>query len=219
MSRFKAVVFDLDGTLLDTLEDLADSMNYVLESNSFPIHEIDKYKHFAGNGLRNLVTKALPIKHRDAETIDSALHNMLNEYGKRWDNKTVPYAGIHELLDQLYARSIKLAILSNKEHSLTLKVAEKYLCNWKFEVVFGERPGVPRKPDSSSALEIIKILGIAANDIIYLGDSGSDMETANNSGMYGVGASWGFRGAEELIKDGAKCTIDTPLELMKILSD
>ena len=218
MNRFKAVVFDLDGTLLDTLDDLADSMNYVLESNGFLIHEINKYKHFVGNGLRNLVTNALPIEYRNNETIDSAVKNMLKEYGKRWYNKTIPYAGIPELLDQLSARDIKLAILSNKEHNITLKIAEKFLSKWKFEVVFGERMGVPRKPDPASALEIIKILNIPADNIIYLGDSGSDMQTANNSGMYAVGASWGFRGAEELLKAGAQCIIDTPMELMKILS-
>jgi phosphoglycolate phosphatase len=216
MSKFKAVVFDLDGTLLNTLDDLADSMNHVLESNGFPIHDIDEYKYFVGHGLRNLAEKALPIEHRYTKT-DSALNDMLKEYGKRWSNKTVPYTGIPELLDQLSAKNIKLAILSNKEHNLTLKIADKFLSRWKFEVVFGERIGVPRKPDPTSALEIIKILNLHADSIIYLGDSGSDMQTANNSGMYAVGALWGFRGAEELIKFGAKCTINTPIELMNII--
>ena len=214
MSNFKAVVFDLDGTLLDTLDDLADSMNYVLESNGFPIHAIDKYKHFVGNGLRNLIEKSLPAEHRNPENIDSALKNMLKEYNKRWADKTVPYTGIPELLDQLCAKGIKLAILSNKNHDITLKIAEKFLSNWKFEVVFGERIGVPRKPDPAAALEIIKILKVRADEIIYLGDSGTDMQTANNSGMYAVGASWGFRGAEELINAGAKRVIDTPGELL-----
>ncbi|MCL2154524.1 MAG: HAD family hydrolase [Leptospirales bacterium] len=217
MNRFKAVVFDLDGTLLDTLDDLADSMNYVLEANGFPIHDINEYKYFVGNGLRNLVTKALPIEHRNNEAIDSAFNNMLEEYRKRWYNKTTPYDGIPELLDQLAAREIKLAILSNKEHGITLKIVEKFLSKWKFEVVFGERMGVPRKPDPTSALEIIKILGTPADNIIYLGDSGSDMQTANNSGMYAVGASWGFRGTEELLEAGAQCIIDTPMELMGMI--
>ena len=217
MNRYKAVIFDLDGTLLDTLDDLADSMNYVLESNGFPIHDIDKYKYFVGNGLRNLVTKALPPEHRNPETIDSAFDNMLKEYSKRWDKKTIPYPGVPELLDQLKLRGIKLAILSNKQHSITVKIAEKFLNKWKFEVVFGERPGVPRKPDPASALEVIKILNIPAHDIIYMGDSGTDMQTANNSGMYAVGVSWGFREAEELINAGAKRVIDTPGELLSEL--
>ena len=216
MNRFKAVVFDLDGTLLDTLEDLADSMNHVLESMGFPIHETDKYKQFVGHGLRNLVTKALPVEHCGAE-IDSALNDLLKEYGIRWADKTVPYKGIPELLDQLAARGVKFAILSNKEHSLTLKIADKFLSRWKFEAVFGERAGIPRKPDPASALEIIKILNLQGDEIIYLGDSGSDMQTANNSGMYAVGASWGFRGTEELIQSGAKCTINAPIELMEII--
>ena len=217
MSKFKAVVFDLDGTLLDTLDDLADSMNHVLESNGFPIHNIDEYRYFVGNGLRNLATKALPPEHRNPETIDSAFNNMLKEYHKRWDNKTIPYTGIPELLDQLTARDIKLAILSNKEHNLTLKVVEKFLSRWKFEAVFGERTGIPRKPDPTSALEIIKILNIPAADIIYLGDSGTDMQTANNSGMYAIGASWGFRDAQELIDGGATRIIDTPGELLQCI--
>jgi len=217
MNKFKAVVFDLDGTLLDTLDDLADSMNSVLESKGFPIHAVDEYKYFVGHGLRNLAEQALPIEHRNSEAIDSAFKDMLEEYKKRWHNKTLPYSGIPELLDQLAARDIKLAILSNKEHSLTLKIVEKFLVKWNFMPVFGERIGVPRKPDSTSALEIIKILNILPDDIIYLGDSGSDMQTANNSGMYAVGASWGFRGVDELIKGGAKCTIAAPIELMDIL--
>ena len=216
MSRFKAVVFDLDGTLLDTLEDLADSMNHVLETKGFPIHETDKYKHFVGHGLRNLAAQALPIEHRGAET-DSALNDLLKEYETRWADKTVPYNGIPELLDQLTERGIKFAILSNKEHSLTLKITDKFLSRWKFDPVFGERVGVPRKPDPTSALEIIKILKLQGDEIIYLGDSGSDMQTANNSGMYAVGALWGFREKEELIKSGAKCIISAPIELMKII--
>ena len=217
MNKFKAVVFDLDGTLLDTLDDLADSMNHVLESNGFPIHDIDEYRYFVGNGLRNLATKALPPEHRNTETIDSAFNNMLKEYHKRWADKTIPYTGIPELLDQLTAKGIKLAILSNKEHGLTLKVVEKFLSKWKFEAVFGERIGIPRKPDPAAALEIIKILNIPAHDIIYLGDSGTDMQTATNSGMYAVGALWGFREAEELINSGAKRVIDTPGELLSEL--
>ena len=217
MNRFKAVVFDLDGTLLDTLDDLADSMNYVLESNGFPIHDINEYKYFVGNGLRNLVTKALPIEHRNNEAIDSAFNNMLKEYNKRWYNKTIPYDGIPELLDKLSARGLKLAILSNKEHGITLKITEKFLAKWNFDVVFGERIGVPRKPDPTAALEIIKILNIHPDNIIYLGDSGSDMQTANNSGMYAIGASWGFRGTDELLKAGAQCIIDTPMELMGMI--
>jgi phosphoglycolate phosphatase len=217
MNRFKAVVFDLDGTLLDTIEDLADSMNLVLESLGFPIHSADQYKFFVGNGLRNLAEKALPVEHRSIESVDSAFKEMLKEYGTRWGDKTHPYSGIPELLDQLAAREIKLAILSNKEHELTLKIAEKFLARWNFAPVFGERPGVARKPDPASALEIIKILNIAPDDILYLGDSGSDMLTANNSGMYAVGALWGFRGREELINGGAKFIIDAPLKLMDII--
>jgi phosphoglycolate phosphatase len=216
MNNFKAVVFDLDGTLLDTIDDIGNSMNTVLASMGFPLHTIPEYKYFIGKGLRNLVTSVLPPNARDEKTIDLCLDKMFQEYGGRWGDKTLPYPGITELLDELTARGIRLAILSNKAHLLTMKVFDKYLNKWPFEAVFGERPGIPRKPDPSAAFEIMEIMQIPAGEIVYLGDSGSDMETANNAGMYAVGALWGFRNAEELMEHGAKLMIQTPEELLKL---
>jgi len=216
MNNFKAVVFDLDGTLLDTIDDLGNSMNSVLESMGFPVHTIPEYKYFIGKGLRNLVTCVLPPESRDDKTIDHCLDKMFQEYGSRWGDKTLPYPGIAELLDELTARGIHLAILSNKAHLITMKVFDKYLSKWPFEAVFGERPGIPRKPDPTVAFEIIELIGIPADKIVYLGDSGSDMETANSAGMYAVGALWGFRNADELMEHGAKLMIQTPAELLKL---
>lgn len=216
MKKFKAVVFDLDGTLLDTIDDLGNSMNSVLESMGFPQHTIPEYKKLIGRGLRNLVAGALPWESQDEITIDECLDKMFHEYGKRWGDKTLPYEGIPELLDALSRNKIRKAILSNKEHSLTLRVVEKFLCRWTFEAVFGERSGIPRKPDPASAFEIIKILGIPGEEIVYLGDSGSDMETAVRAGMYPVGALWGFRDADELTEHGAELLIQSPAELLKL---
>ncbi|HNX25279.1 MAG TPA: HAD family hydrolase [Spirochaetota bacterium] len=216
MNNFKAVVFDLDGTLLDTIDDLGDSMNSVLESMGFPVHTIPEYKYFIGKGLRNLVTQVLPPDSRDEKTIDMCLDKMFQEYGGRWGDKTLPYPGISALLDVLTERKIKLAILSNKAHHITMLIFEKYLSKWPFEAVFGERPGIPRKPDPSVAFEIIDMLDIPANEIIYLGDTGGDMETAIKAGMYPVGALWGFRNADELMEHGAKLMIQTPVELLKL---
>lgn len=216
MNKFKAVVFDLDGTLLDTIDDLGNSMNSVLASMNFPLHTIPEYKYFIGKGLRNLVTSVLPPEARDEKTIDLCLDKMFKEYGGRWGDKTLPYPGIADLLDHLTAKGIRLAILSNKAHLITMKVFDKYLSKWPFEAVFGERPGIPRKPDPTVAFEIIEMLGIPADEIVYLGDSGSDMETANSAGMYAVGALWGFRNAEELMEHGARLMIQTPAELLKL---
>ena len=141
---------------------------------------------------------------------------MFQEYGNRWGDMTLPYEGIPQLLDALSEKNIKLAILSNKNHQITLKVAGKYLNRWNFEAIFGERPDVPRKPDPASAFEIIDILKISPEEIIYLGDSGSDMETALGAGMFPVGALWGFRNADELFEHGAELVIQTPIELLKL---
>jgi phosphoglycolate phosphatase len=216
MNNFKAVVFDLDGTLLDTIDDLGNSMNTVLASMGYPLHTIPEYKYFIGKGLRNLVTSVLPPEARDEKTIEHCLDKMFQEYGGRWGEMTLPYPGITELLDELTSRGIRLAILSNKAHLITMKVFDKYLSRWTFDAVFGERPGIPRKPDPTVAFEIIEMMQIPAGEIVYLGDSGSDMETANSAGMYAVGALWGFRNAEELMEHGAKLMIQSPEELLKL---
>lgn len=213
--NFRAVVFDLDGTLLNTIDDLGDSMNTVLKSLGYPALTIADYKVIVGKGLRNLVTMSLPAEYRDKNTVDLCFERMFNEYGKRWGEKTLPYPGISELLDGLTAKGIKLAVLSNKAHNITVQIAEKFLMQWKFEAIFGERPGKPRKPDPASALEIINILDIPAAEIIYLGDSGSDMETALAAGMFPIGALWGFRDESELTAHGAKSIIQSPVELLE----
>jgi phosphoglycolate phosphatase len=215
--KHKAVVFDLDGTLLDTIEDLANSMNAVLFRSGFPMHSAEEYKYFIGNGLRNLVLKALPTEKRDDATIDSSLAAMNEEYSRRWDEKTCPYEGIPELLDELTQRNIRLSILSNKPHKFTKLAAAKFLSNWNFEVIFGERLSVPKKPDPSAAIEISAVLGIPPEEFLYLGDSGTDMKTARAAGMYAVGALWGFRGEEELITEGAVSVIRSPLEFIDLL--
>ncbi len=211
---FKAVVFDLDGTLLNTIDDLGDSMNEVLASFGFPLHTIDQYKLLVGKGLVNLVTVSLPEDNRDEKTIDSCLIKMREAYGDRWSNKTSPYPGIPELLDSLTAKKIPMAILSNKVHQMTILIVEKLLGGWRFSPVFGERPGIPRKPDPLAAHEILNTLGLLPEEVVYLGDSGSDMLTAVNSGMYPVGALWGFRDESELSSHGAKMLINKPSDLL-----
>lgn len=215
--KYKAVLFDLDGTLLDTIEDLANSVNSVLSRYGYPAHSLNEYRFFVGNGLRNLVLKALPTNERSEANIDRCLDELREEYGKRWAEKTKPYPGVPELLDSLTANGIKMAILSNKADNFTRQIISTLLPDWRFEVVYGERPSVPRKPDPTAALDIARSLGISPSEFLYLGDTDVDMKTANAAGMYAVGALWGFRPKEELIANGSKVLLEKPTDLLKLL--
>lgn len=215
--NYKAVLFDLDGTLLNTIDDLSNSMNAILKNAGLPTHETEQYKLFVGNGVRSLVSRSLPEQYRNAETIDAFTSSMRKEYSKRWNENTHPYEGVPELLDELKINNIKMAILSNKSDEFTKQIAKSLLPGWKFSVVFGERASVPRKPDPSAALEIAEMMGLEPKDFLYLGDSDTDMETANSAGMYAIGALWGFRNSNELIEAGAKAVIEHPMDLIKYL--
>jgi len=215
--KYKAIIFDLDGTLLDTLEDLANSMNKVLKSQGLPIHDKEKYKYFVGNGMYNLALRTLPLDKREESYVRHCHALVKEEYGKRWADTTKPYKGIPELLDKLTALRYKLAVLSNKPHEFTLLTVKKLLERWRFDAVLGERSGIPRKPDPAGALEIASLLNIAPKEFLYLGDTGTDMVTAKASGMYAVGVLWGFRKADELLENGADVLIKTPIELLEIL--
>jgi phosphoglycolate phosphatase len=215
--KFKAALFDLDGTLLDTIGDLGDSMNYVLERMGYPTHDIEEYKHFIGDGIRELVSRSLPADKRDEDSVRNALAAMKDTYSKRWDVKTRPYPGITDMLDALAEKGIKLSVLSNKADDITKNIIKKLLPLWNFYPVFGERQGVPKKPDPAGAFEIIRILGVKPDECLYIGDSGNDMKTANASGMYAVGVLWGFRKAEELVENGARALISHPLDLLNLL--
>ncbi|HHW48090.1 MAG TPA: HAD family hydrolase [Clostridiaceae bacterium] len=215
--QYKAIIFDLDGTLLDTIEDLSDSMNAVLEKKGFPTHSVEEYKYFIGHGIHKLVERALPANFRNERSIKEHADLMRQEYKKRWNNKTRPYEGIPELLGKLEEKGILMAVLSNKADDFTKVIISELLPHWKFEVVFGERSNVPRKPDPSAALEIANILGVQPKNFIFLGDSESDMITATAAGMYGIGALWGFRTKEELLSSGAKAVIQHPLDLLNYL--
>ncbi len=215
--NYKAVIFDLDGTLLDTIDDLADSMNFVLDRFQYPTHAVEKYKYFVGDGMLTLVKRALPQEVCTEETAVQCLEAMREEYAQRWADKSKPYKGIPELLDALQAKGIKINILSNKPHEFTQEVVKKLLPDWNFEIIFGERKGIPKKPDPAGALEICSLLGLKPEQVLYLGDTNTDMITANAAGMHAVGVTWGFRPAEELLEHGAKVLIDAPEELLSLL--
>ena len=213
---FRAVIFDLDGTLANTLEDIADNMNRVLAGEGFQTYSYDVYRFYVGGGLKNLVTQCLPENARTDATITRCHDRMMVEYSENYINKTHLYNGISELLDSLSARGIKMAALSNKADSLTQKICNILLKNRKFEIVMGAGDRFPRKPDPASALFISAQMGLLPTHICYLGDSDIDMKTALAAGFYPVGAGWGFRPKQELVENGAKHVIDHPMELLKL---
>ena len=214
----RAVVFDLDGTLLDTLVDIAESANKVLMLLGYPAHPVECYREFVGRGVPILFRQALPDDARRDEIIQRCVPEFHRIYGESADTKTTVYAGIPQLLDALHARKLKTAILSNKPHDLAIKSVRRHLSAWPFDVVFGDRDGVPRKPAPDGALEIAQRLNISPESFLYLGDTDVDMQTARDAGMHPVGAGWGFRTASELLSAGAAVVLESPLELIDCLS-
>ncbi|GET25158.1 HAD family hydrolase [Prolixibacter sp. NT017] len=214
---FKGIIFDLDGTLLDTIEDIADSMNRVLSENNLPTHDNEAYRLFVGSGIRNLVREALPESQRDEATIRAYFETMYSLYKKNCVNKTRPYDGVTDLLDELSARDLKLAILSNKADEMTQQTARTLLPEEYFTIIAGLTDESLKKPNPQKALQMSKEMGIDPKEMIYVGDTDVDMQTANNAGMYAVGVLWGFRGEEELRANGAKKTVAHPSELMTLL--
>jgi len=214
---FDAVLFDLDGTLLNTIEDLADATNAVLARFGFPTHPVDPYYYFVGDGAEMLIRRALPEGRCDSGTVRECVSRMREEYAKCWDRKTLPYEGVSGLLDALTGRGVRMAILSNKPDDFTKPMVARLLPDWPFEQVVGALPGVPRKPDPTAALGIAEAMRLAPAGFLYLGDTGTDMKTANGAGMHAVGALWGFREAEELLDNGAKELAEKPEDVLELL--
>lgn len=218
--RFKAVIFDLDGTLLDTIEDLTDAMNAALAAMGYPERSVADCKRLVGDGLDTYVRRALPPGAADDPRVAARLKELMrSEYRIRQDKKTKPFDGIDEMLDSLDGLGIPLAVLSNKPHDSTLAVMKRYFPGRYFRVIFGAKDWIPVKPDPAAALEIARLMDVAPGDFAYVGDTNTDMRTANAAGMFAVGALWGFRTAEELLATGAKVLIEKPRDLLGVLSD
>ena len=213
----KAVVFDLDGTLLDTLKDIAISTNYVLEKYGKKPIEIKKYKYLVGSGALKLMRDILPGE--DEKSINRALKLFEEHYLVQYSKNTKLYEDIDKLLDFLQEEGYKLSILSNKVDSFTKHCAQKYLNKWKFEVVYGIRENVPRKPDPAGVFDIFKTLHVKADECWYFGDTNIDMITAKNAGIKNsIGVLWGFRDKAELEENGARYTVATPIDAINIIS-
>jgi phosphoglycolate phosphatase len=212
-----AVIFDLDGTLLDTIGDLADAANYVLEKNGYPVHTIADYKEMVGDGIRALIQRMLPDAHRTSEKIEELLPALENRYNTAWKNRTVPFAGIPGLLTALEQKSIPMAILSNKPQVFTVEMVYKLLPEWQFDPVWGAADGRPRKPDPAAALDISKKWDLPPSECLFVGDSEPDIHTAKNAGMISVAVSWGFRTRTRLSKERPDYVIGKPMQLLDLL--
>jgi len=215
--RFEAVIFDMDGTLLDTLKEIADAMNAALATLGYPPHDYDAYREYVGYGMDVLARRVLP----DGDNNDDALVGRLVEamrviYGRDHAFLSRPYNGIPELLDSLAEKGVHMTILSNKPDEFTRAMAERLLDRWHFEIVRGIIPGGPRKPEPIAALEMARTLGIDPLRVVFMGDSAIDMRTAAAAGMFPVGVLWGFRTRKELEENGAKLLIDHPRRLLEL---
>ena len=207
----------MDGTLIDTLEGLAFAMNRALEEMGFAVHPVDAYRYFVGDGVRVKAIKALPEGYRGEAAIDKCVAISKAEYDAYWRDNTQLYDGIAELLTGLTDRGLSMSVLSNKPDELTKLTVKTLLGDWPFDVVFGQRDGLPIKPEPAGALEICDELGIKPVEFLYLGDTDTDMKTAGAAGMYAVGVLWGFRDADELLANGAKALVERPLDVIKLL--
>ena len=215
--KHKAVLFDLDGTLLDTIEDLTDSMNASLRRLALPPRSVAECKRFVGDGVEAFALRSLPPDRRDERTVAACVAVMREEYGRRWSTKTRPYDGIAELLNGLAERGVAMAVLSNKPDDFTRLMVGKLLSGRRFDAVFGARRAVAKKPDATAAGQIAHLLALKAEEFLSVGDTNTDMETANAAGMFPVGALWGFRTAAELSASGAKALVERPTDVLGYL--
>lgn len=212
--KYNTVIFDLDGTLLNTLEDLGDSVNHALKSFGYPERTYEEVRCFVGNGIKELMFKAVP-KGTDEETALKCLQVFKDHYKTNMQHKTAPYNGIIELLETLKSNGFKLGIVSNK-YDFGVKNLNKYYFKDLIPVAIGECEGVRRKPAPDTVLTAMKELNAQKESTLYVGDSGSDMITAQNAGVKGVGVTWGFRDAKSLKESGADFLVDSPAQLLDI---
>ena len=200
----KLAIFDLDGTLLNTIEDLAESTNYALEQCGFPKHNIKEYNYFVGNGIKKLFERALPQKERNETNINLIRKHFLYHYNTHNTNHTRPYPGINDVLIQMQQSGILIAVASNKYQEATENLIHFYFGKHiNFIAILGQREGIPTKPDPFIVTEILNKANVSANNSIYIGDSNVDMETAKSSNIISVGVTWGFRTEKELLESGA----------------
>ena len=212
---YKAVIFDLDGTILDTLQDLANSLNYALTANGYPARTLDEVRRFIGNGVRMLVRRGCPEGTAE-EAQEVVFNTFLPQYDVHCKELTGPYEGIHELLDALLAKGIRTAVVSNKIEPAVIVLCDEHFPG-QFEYMVGNRPDIAPKPSPDSVNEVIAKMSIDRSDIVYIGDTEVGLQTAANAGIDCIGVDWGFRDGEYLRELGAKYVVYQPAEILKIV--
>ena len=215
--RIEAIIFDLDGTLLDTLGDIGNAVNRVLSNSGYPTHPVSRYRSFVGDGWEMLIKRALPESESTRDKVKACVEESLVEYGKTWDVTTAPYTGIPELLNYLTQMGIQLAVLSNKPHVFTRQYVDKLLAAWTFEKVIGVSSRFPRKPDPAGALSILTELNLDRKSCLFMGDSGVDMQTAAAAGIFSVGVAWGFKSEAELMENGCRFLARHPRDVLSLV--
>lgn len=213
----KTIIFDLDGTLIDSIEDIAICMNKVLESLNLPIHKMEDYKYFVGSGVDVLVENAL--KNSSQEIKKEVLIRFKKEYDQKLHTNTKPYEGIYELLDELKKLNHNIAVLSNKPHDFTVEYVNYLFKDYGFKEVHGQKVEIPRKPHPIGATNIAKALNIPCEEIFFVGDTMVDMQTAKSANMIAIGVLWGFRDEKELMENGADFIVKHPLDILEIIND
>lgn len=216
MKRYEGVVFDLDGTLLDTLADLGDSVNAALAAAGHPAHGYEEYKLIIGRGFRDLLTRSLPPEARSDASVDAALADFLRSYAENYQRKTRPYEGIGAMLDVLRRKGVRMGVNSNKRNDYTENLIRANFPGFPFVGVYGERADMPKKPDPGAALQLASLMGLPPEKIVYIGDSKTDIQTGKNAGMATGGVLWGFRGRDELEEHGADLIFQTPGEIADV---
>lgn len=217
----RACILDLDGTLIDSLADLADAANASLAAAGYPEHPCDAYRTFVGNGITVLIQRALPpdvARGMSPQALQHIVDHMNRLYADNWHAKTLCYAGIPELVARLHRQSIPLAVLSNKPHVFTCKIIDYFFPSKPFRLVYGARPDYPHKPDPAMALHIAQELNLPPADIAFVGDSNVDISTGLRAGMSTIGVCWGFRTREELISAGATVLVEQPEDIALLLA-
>jgi phosphoglycolate phosphatase len=213
--RFSGVIFDLDGTLLDTIEDIAQTMNLVFGRRGYPFFSIEDCMRMVGDGMEVLVRRALPCGSDDEALMGEIVQEYREAYSRAWRDHSRPYPGVLELLEGLKARGVRSAVLSNKSHPFT-ETMTRELLPFDFEIVRGALPGVPFKPDPSAALRMASEMNVPPAGFVFVGDTDIDMETARAAGMYPAGALWGFRDAANLKAGGASVLLASPGDLLRL---
>ena len=215
----KLVIFDLDGTLLDTIADLAAATNHALQKNGFPMHDVETLRTFVGNGIGKLLERALPEEGRTADNVERLRSDFVPYYDEHNADLSQPYPGVAELLSRLQQKGTMLAVASNKYQEATEKIVRHYFPNIEFLSINGQQEGVPVKPDPSIVFDILLKAGVTKDETVFIGDSGVDMETARRACVDSIGVTWGFRPEKELIETYAVNVVHSPSEILEIIKN